>query len=174
MQISFDFAQQKITIEGDELEVVEVLKLAREIAPKLPTINIVSAIAPVSSSSAKPASNGGANHSENGKGSLQTMRQFVRSIDLSNTSEKICAIAYYQKIIASPSRPSLSPKEMGDLFIQCGFQQPGNMPVAMFDSKRKYGFMESASHGQWRISTQGENLIIGKMEEKTEQDVSTN
>jgi hypothetical protein len=167
MQISFDFSQQKITIEGDELELVEVLKLAREIAPKLPTINIVSVTSPASPAPPKPPSNG-----DNNK--LKTMRQFVRSIELSNISERICAIAYYQKVIASPSRPTLSPKEMGDLFVQCGLQQPGNMPVAMFDAKRKYGFMESASHGQWRISTQGENLIIGRMEDKTEQDASTN
>lgn len=38
------------------------------------------------------------------------------------------------------------------------------MPVAVFDTKRKYGYIESTGHGAWRVSTSGENLIVGKLE----------
>jgi hypothetical protein len=159
MQITFDFPKQQINIEGQELELVELLKLVREIAPKIPSINIVT-----QTSKTPPAaitSNGDQPRDEN-NGGRQTMRQFVRSIDLGNISERIAAIGYYLKTHAN--RPCVSPKEMGDLFVQCGFQKPTQMAVAVFDAKRKYGFMESAGHGLWRISTQGENLIMGKLE----------
>ena len=57
---------------------------------------------------------------------------------------------------------------MGDYFIQCGFHKPSQMPVAVFDAKKKQGLVENAGHGAWKISTQGENLIIRKIEEAEE------
>jgi len=166
MQVTFDFPKQQINIEGEELELVELLKLIRDIAPKIPAINIVAQTAQGDES----LGNGGAgkNHKGgNGSGGALTMRQFVKSIVLTNISERIAAIAYYQK--QHNSTPSVSPKELAEFFVQCGFQKPVQMPVAVFDAKRKYGFMESVGHGRWRVSTQGENLIVGKLEAKSEQ-----
>jgi hypothetical protein len=39
------------------------------------------------------------------------------------------------------------------------------MPVALFDTKRKYGLTENSARGSWKISNQGENLIIAKIED---------
>src|SRR5260370_33013562 len=147
MQITFDFPKQQITIDGQELELIELLKLVREIAPKIPTINIVSQTSGQAAPTPAPPSKNG----DGGQGNPATLRQFVRSLQLENISERIAAIGYYHKHFAS--RPNLSPKEFGDLFTQCSFQKPQQMAVAVFDSKRKHGFMESAVHGIWRIST---------------------
>lgn len=157
MHVTFDFSNRRISIEGDAPELVQVLTLAREIAPNLPAINIIT----------EPQKNGNGVPrlgNDHGSESTQTLRQFVRSLSLSNAAERIAAISYYQNKVAKV--PSVSPKEMGDLFTQCGFQKPKQMPVALFDSRRKYGYMESAGHGAWRISTNGENLIVGKLEER--------
>lgn len=160
MQITFDFHGQRISIDGDGPELIELLTLARDIAPKLSSINITTQV--VEKEKAPERISNGAGVPKLEGNSNQTMRQFVRSMELSNISERIAAIAYYQKHFVSI--PNMSPKDLEGLFIQCGFQKPGNMPVAVFDAKRKYGFMESASHGSWRISNQGENLILGKIE----------
>jgi hypothetical protein len=53
-------------------------------------------------------------------------------------------------------------------FTMCGFQKPSQMPLALFDTKRKYGYAENAARGSWRVSNQGENLIIRKLEEARE------
>jgi hypothetical protein len=63
-------------------------------------------------------------------------------------------------------KPSFSPKEMDGWFTMCGFQKPSQMPMALFDTKRKSGYAESVSRGSWRVSNQGENLIIRKIEER--------
>ena len=39
------------------------------------------------------------------------------------------------------------------------------MPVALYDTKRKYGYVDNIGRGMWKISNQGENLIIGKVED---------
>jgi hypothetical protein len=164
MQVLFDFSKQQITIEGEELELVELLKLVREIAPKIPAINIKAQGSQVSDDPSPPL---GAPPARNGSGTTQTMRQFVRSIDLTSMSQKIAAIAYYQKHYGA--NPTFTPKDMGGFFTHCGFQRPAQMPVALFDAKRKYGYVESSGHGMYRVSTQGENLIVGKIEAKPEQ-----
>jgi hypothetical protein len=56
---------------------------------------------------------------------------------------------------------------MDGWFTMCGFQKPAQMPVALFDAKRKYGYTENTGRGMWRISNQGENLMIAKVEEST-------
>jgi hypothetical protein len=95
-----------------------------------------------------------------------TLRKFVRSLSLRNMSERIAAIAYYVNKIEK--RPSFSPKEMDGWFTMCGMQKPSQMSLALFDAKRKYGYMESPSRGVWKVSNQGENLIIRKVEESHE------
>jgi hypothetical protein len=166
VNVSFNFATSSVSIEGDGAELVQVLQLVREIAPNLPNISIVAQAA--TGPKPAPVGNGqSAGNAEIGTGGNQTMRQFVRKLNLTNQSERIAAIAYYQSRHAAI--PTFSPKEMGEWFLQCGMQRPQQMPVAVFDAKKKYGFLESAGHGSWKISTQGENLIVGKLEEHIEQ-----
>jgi hypothetical protein len=94
--------------------------------------------------------------------SAATLRQFVRSLTLDNASERIAAIAYYANKVEG--RQTFSPKEIDGWFTMCGFQKPAQMGVAIFDCKRKYGYLENVGRGMWKISTQGENLILGKLE----------
>lgn len=167
MQVVFDFANQRINVDGEGQELVQLFSLLKEIAPQIPSITFSS-----SSSGAKGAGTnndqGGNGNSGNGGSDIkQTMRQFVRSLSLGSMSEKICAIAYYQKTVLS--RSSFSPKEMGDWFVQCGLEKPAQMPVAVFDAKKKNGYLDNAGHGSWKLDTQGENMIIRKIEEAGEQ-----
>jgi hypothetical protein len=93
----------------------------------------------------------------------KTLRQFVRALTLNNTAERVAAIAYYVNKVEG--RPSFSPKEMDGWFTMCGFQKPSQMSVALFDTKRKYGYADNAGRALWKISNQGENLIIAKLED---------
>jgi hypothetical protein len=159
MRVIFDFARQQVGIEGDGPELVQILGIVREIAPNLPSINIVANQTPVALD--RGTSNG--HRAETiGNSSTKTLRQFAKSIPLKSVYERITAIAHYQNQYGG--RPTFSPKEMGEWFVQCGFTKPSQMPVAFFDCRRRYGYIESASHGSWRITTNGENLIVGLLE----------
>ena len=57
--------------------------------------------------------------------------------------------------------------EMDGWFTMCGFQMPSQMSVALYDTKRKYGYAENIGRAMWRISNQGENLIIAKIEDSS-------
>jgi hypothetical protein len=39
----------------------------------------------------------------------------------------------------------------------------------VFDAAKKHGFLESAGHAKWKLTTQGENLITGKMNETAQE-----
>jgi len=91
------------------------------------------------------------------------MRQFARSLTLSNSAERIAAIGYYVNKIQG--KTSFSPKEVDGWFTMCGFQKPAQMSVTLYDAKRKYGYVDNIGRGMWRISNQGENLIIAKIED---------
>lgn len=160
MKVHFDFDRRAISIEGQEPELVELLKLVREIAPKLPQITISIHSIPVSNQTVANDQKGG---SLAAQASNQSMRQFARSLSLSNAAERIAALAYYGKHIEG--KETFSPKEMSATFMACGFQSPAQMPVAVFDAKKRYGYIESAGRAKWRITTSGENLIVGKTEE---------
>src|SRR5579863_1557531 len=178
MKIVFDFNAQQIGIEGDAPELSDLLTLVRDIAPKLPSISILTGPRHAPGPSL-PAAGGNGNHngaaaaSINGGGTSnggpatglasQTLRQFVRSLSFTSISEKLTAIAFYQGKVGG--RMTFSPKEMGDWFTQCGLEKPAQMAVAVYDAKKKNGFVENAGHGSWKLSTQGENLIIRKIEE---------
>ena len=76
------------------------------------------------------------------------------------------ALGYYATKVLG--KDTFSPKEMSEWFNHCGFIKPSQMAVAISDAKRKYGYLESAGHGLWKLSTSGENLVIGKLEEPVE------
>ena len=165
MKVVFDVIAGRLSIEGDGPDLIKVLETARELAPRLSQIQLITSapagdVQPSSVGNSTPASGRASIASS---ANTATLRQFARSLALTNMSERIAAIAYYVNKIEA--RPSFSPKEMDGWFTMCGFQKPAQMPLALFDAKRKYGYMESASRGVWKISNQGENLIIRKIEE---------
>lgn len=171
MKVVFDLSAGRIAIEGDGPELLKVLESARSLAPQVAQIQLITGHRPDAEQTISrengeilPRPERQSPQSPQGPG---TLRQFVRKLSLDNISERIAAIAYY--IIKIEGRPSFSPKEMDGWFTMCGLQKPSQMPLALFDAKRKYGYTESNSRGIWKISNQGENLIARKIEEADEQ-----
>ncbi len=162
MKVIIDISQGKLAIEGDGPDLIKVLEAARALAPSVHQIQIVTSGPAVRN---QPANGGEVVSATLPPAGNKTLRQFVRALALNNTAERIAAIGYYINKIEG--RPGFSPKEMDGWFTMCGFQKPSQMPVALFDTKRKYGYADSVSRGTWRISNQGENLIIAKLEENT-------
>lgn len=157
MMVTFNFSTQQITIEGDAPELVKVLELAREVAPKLPEIKILTA------GNGKPQPDSSDNQRPGTNGRQLPMREWARRLNLTNQVERITAIGYYMTKVQA--RDSFSPKEMSEWFTHCGFQKPSQMAVVIFDARKKYGYVESTGHGQCRLTTSGENLVLGKLEE---------
>jgi hypothetical protein len=164
MKIVFDVSAGRLAIEGDGPELFKLLEAAKELVPSISQIQIVTG--------SKPAQNPPRTDvPADGTTELAlpstvpsgTLRQFARSLTLANIAERIAAIAYYVNKVQG--RPSFSPKEMEGWFTMCGFQKPAQMSLALFDTKRKYGYADNFSRGLWRVSNQGENLIIAKIEE---------
>jgi hypothetical protein len=166
MKVLFDLASGRIAIEGDGPELLRILQAARELAPHVTQIQITSDVAETGQSPSEEPQRQSSTASSNNNASKMTMRQFARSLALDNASERIAALAYYANKIEG--KPSFSPKEMDGWFTMCGFQKPSQIAMALFDTKRKYGYAESVSRGSWRVSNQGENLIIRKIEERHE------
>src|ERR1700722_15881359 len=142
MQVVFDFANSAVVINGDGPEVVSLFSLIREIAPKLPTITVKAS--GVGQGVAPSGNGGGVDPPPPPSTPHQTMRQFVRSLSLGSLPERVTAIAYYQE--KTLSRPTFSPKDMGDWFTQCGLEKPNQMAVTVFDTKKRNGFIENAGH----------------------------
>lgn len=165
MKVLFDLSSGRIAIEGDGPELLKILQAARELAPLVTQIQITSNMTESVATNSEDAQRPTSTNSLGNGASNMTMRQFARSLALDNASERIAALAYYAKL---EGKPSFSPKEMDGWFTMCGFQKPSQMPMALFDTKRKYGYAESVSRGSWRVSNQGENLIIRKIEERHE------
>jgi hypothetical protein len=166
MKVVFDVSAGRLAIEGDGPELIRVLEVARELAPQVRQIQIITSgsdpdRAAESRDQQSPDAQNGTTPSQSAPPG--TMRQFARSLSLSNAAERIAAIGYYANRIEGKS--SFSPKEMDGWFTMCGFQKPSQMPVALYDAKRKYGYVENIGRAMWRISHQGENLIIGKIED---------
>lgn len=154
VKLTFDFGSRQIIIEGKGDELIKLAQEAKSLVPHFSEIRIID-----EQKSIKPQEMPSqlTTHPtlEQNKGSL---RQFAKSLSLSNTYERIAAIAYYA--IKIEHKPSFSVKEMGDWFGLCGFQKPSLMTVALSDAKRKYGYIESKGRDQWTISTAGENKIM--------------
>jgi hypothetical protein len=166
MKVQFDLPSGRIAIEGDGPELLKILQAARELAPHVTQIQITSNVTESPPTSSEEPQRPLSSPSAGNSSSNMTMRQFARSLALDNASERIAALAYYINKIEG--KPSFSPKEMDGWFTMCGFQKPAQIAMALFDTKRKYGYAESVSRGSWRISNQGENLIIRKIEERHE------
>ena len=166
MRVVFDVSAGRLAIEGDGPELIRVLEAARELAPAISQIQIITSRGGQDRATRSQAQEPGETENRMGSGQSTppaTMRQFARSLSLNNAAERVAAIAYYANRIQG--KQSFSPKEMDGWFTMCGFQKPAQMPVALYDAKRKYGYVENIGRAMWRISNQGENLIIGKTEE---------
>lgn len=166
LKVTFDFSRRQIGIEGDGPELMQILGIAREIAPQLPSINIetiVTAAQDVAGNGHQAATTTTTTPTTTVGGTAPaTMRQFIKNLRLENAAERITAIGYYQK--HHDGRDAFSPKEMEAWFTQCGLQKPAQMSVAIWETKKKYGYLESVGHGASRVNNQGDNLIIGKLE----------
>jgi hypothetical protein len=166
MKVIFDLVAGRLAIEGDGPELLKILQVARELAPNLSQIQIhATGPNPQSPDPHWPSLQlmpGQQNESKQSISAPTTLRQFARQLSLSNASERIAGVAYYVNKI--DTKPSFSPRDMDGWFTMCGFQKPGNMAVAIFDCKRKYGYIENIGRAMWKISTQGENLILGMLE----------
>lgn len=90
----------------------------------------------------------------------ETLKQFVSKLSLSNNYERIAAIGFFKKHRENVDR--FSPKEMDGWFTFCGLQKPAQMPVAFSDCRKRTGYIESLGGGKWRITTDGENLVVSK------------
>lgn len=153
-KLTFDLHAGRIVIEGAEVELIKILQEAKSIAPHFKDINIHGEAA-----SADDA-RGGVTPS----GRKTTVREFAKGLPVNNFYERIAAIAYHA--IKLEGRASFAPKEMSDWFGLCGFQKPSNMRMAFNDAKRKYGYIDRKGHGQWTITTGGENIILEMLERK--------
>ncbi|MBI2823191.1 MAG: hypothetical protein HYX69_00715 [Planctomycetia bacterium] len=170
MKLVLDFAAARIGIEGDGEELLTVLQLARQIAPSLAQIEINTVGRGTTEPHKTPQKQGNSSSiGQNGTGqsaanaSGQTVRQFVRGMKFDNTAERIAAVAYYKKTYEGAD--SFSPKEMANWFSVCGFQKPTQMSVAIFTAGKKYDYVRNLGHAKWALTTNGENLVIGKQNE---------
>ena len=166
MKVLFDLHTKSVSIEGDGPEVVQLLELVRDIAPKLPQITINTS--PTNGEQPKreeikPAINNG----DGGNGG-ETLRQFCRKLSLASNSERIAAIGYFKKHHEQVA--SFTPKEIGQWFTICGFQKPSQMSVAVFDARKRRGYVDTAGQGSWKLTTEGENLVIGKLNNEENED----
>jgi hypothetical protein len=153
-RVTFDLRRGTILVEGPADDLTKLFDAVRAAAPTLKQINIVtndaatSTDVPVHERAEQPS----ANHRP------PAMRDYARRLPLENTSQRIAVLAYYAA--KYDRKPSFTVKEMNDWFGLCGFKKPTQMPVALSDAKRKYGYVESKGRDQWTITTGGENLVL--------------
>ncbi len=158
IKVTFDFANSQIVVEGEQGDLLKIAEQAKALAPTLSEIRILT-----QKIQSAPAKGDVTLESVPGQVSRQpSIREFGRSLNLSNTYERIAALAYHANKIQG--RASFSVKEVSDWFGLCGFQKPAQMPTALADAKRRYGYVENKGRDQWCITTGGENIIIGLLE----------
>lgn len=159
VKVTFDFVAGQIVVEGTEGDLLKLAQEAKSLAPTLSEIRVFTQ---------KPQARAGGLESphvpESGIRKL-SIREFAKSLPLSNTYERIAAIAYHA--IKTDHKPYFSVKQMDDWFGLCGFKKPKMMAVALSDAKRKYEYVENKGRDQWTITTGGENVIIDLLEKKS-------
>ena len=154
VKVTFDFKAGQILVEGAEGDLIKIAQEAKSLAPLLSEIRIITE--QVNSKSLEVANTTSSDVEPN----KRSMRDFAKSLSLGNTYERIAALAYYA--IRVENKSSFSVRDISNWFGLCGFKKPAVMPVALSDTKRKYGYVDSKGRDQWIISTAGENLILEK------------
>jgi hypothetical protein len=156
-RVTFDIRQGLITVEGPAADLNALFETVRAAAPSLKEIRVI-------------ASNGGSLQ-ESGSVSGEprserkpSLRDFARKFSLENTSQRIAVLAYHA--VRIDGKGTFTVKEMNDWFGLCGFKKPTQMPVALQDAKRKYGYVETKGRDQWTIATGGENLVLELVESR--------
>lgn len=161
ISVTFDFAQQKIVIEGEEGDLMKLAQEAKALAPLLKEITITTKTAkPTMDTAASQPTAHPVGASERHLG----MREFARALPVSSVYEKIAALGYHVNKIQG--KQSFSNSEISDWFGLCGWPKPASVAVALNDARRYRGYVESKSRGQWAITTAGENLIIEMLEKQ--------
>lgn len=158
-RVTFDLRRGTILVEGPADDLTKLFDAVRAAAPALKQISIVTNDAitppdvPPHDRVDQPQ-----NQSPNQNHRPPAMREFARRFPFENTYQRIAVLAYYAA--KYDRKASFSVKEMNDWFGLCGFKKPTQMPVALSDAKRKYGYVESKGRDQWTITTGGENLVL--------------
>lgn len=171
MQITFDLLNQKVTVEGEGVELAQILTLVREIAPDIRNIQFA-----IRTGEASASTNGRhvetvARNEPNGHAATNgppppngvTLRDFARSVNPKTMYERAAVVAYYLR--EHEGRATFSPKDLDQRFAICGFQKPRNMAVMLNDCRRRTGYVENVKYGEWRLARDGDNLMIRNLEE---------
>src|SRR5262245_39863867 len=108
MKVVIDVPAGRLSIEGDGPDLMKVLEAARQLAPTVSQINIVTSGTALRDNGPEQPRDASVVHQSQGMGQ-KTLRQFVRGLNLKNISERIAAIAYYVNKIEG--RQGFSPKE---------------------------------------------------------------
>lgn len=157
-RVTFDLRRGTILVEGPTDDLTRLFDAVRAAAPALKHINIVTnnAVAVTELPMPEPVE-----HHVGSSGPNQrppAMRDFARRFTFENTYQRIAVLAYFST--KYDRRPTFTVKDMNDWFGLCGFKKPSQMPVALSDARRKYGYVESKGRDQWTIATGGENLVL--------------
>lgn len=156
-RVTFDLREGKILVEGPADDLTKLFDAVRAAAPALKQINIVTNDAvPSSDVKVNERVDHPANLNQNHR--PPAMRDFARRFSFENSYQRIAVLAYYAA--KYDRQQSFSVKEMNDWFGLCGFKKPTQMPVALSDAKRKYGYVDSRGRDQWTVTTAGENLVL--------------
>jgi hypothetical protein len=161
IKIIYELQTNKLVIEGEEGDLVGLLKMVQELIPSIGTVSIVrpSLIQSGLASLAIPQVIGA---EMSAPVRDLGVREFARRFQVDTAFDRIAVIAYYaNKIKLSPT---FTVKEMNDWFGLCGFAKPKNMAVAFSDTKRKKEFIDSKGRDQWCITTIGENFVMDLLE----------
>ncbi|MBI3021034.1 MAG: hypothetical protein HYY59_03420 [Candidatus Omnitrophica bacterium] len=160
-EVEFDFRRGRIVVRGQESGLLKLAQAAKELAPHLKEIRIIGGAASESDDEARAGERGQGEHPLV-SGRKPAIREFAKSLPLANTYERIAALIYHA--IKIEKKNAVSIKELEDWFSLCGFKKPRLMRIAVYDAKRKYGYVESRGKDQWTISTGGENVLMEKLE----------
>lgn len=155
-RVTFDLRRGTILVEGPPDDLTKLFDAVRAAAPALKHINIVTTGADVAVTSVHESVDQQPGPAGNHR--PPSMRDFARRFAFENTAQRIAVLAFYA--MKYDRKPSFTVKDMNDWFGLCGFKKPSQMPVALSDARRKYGYVESRGRDQWTIATGGENIVL--------------
>lgn len=165
MKVVFNIVNGQVSIEGDGPDLISVLQAVRDVAPKLTEIRLITA-----PTHPKQIVAGAGSHdvpTEENKvnlppaGGAPTLREFVKQVGPESVADRIVALGFYHS--RYQGEDSFSPKQMEQWFDHAGLVKPAQMPVAIFAARKRYGYVDSPSHGRWKVTVAGENAITRKL-----------
>src|SRR5262245_58603229 len=151
-RVTFDLRRGMIVVEGPTDDLTKLFEAVRAAAPALKQINIVANDAIATPALTTPDRVEQLGSSQNHR--APAMRDFARRFTFENAAQRIAVLAHYAA--KYDHKPSFTVRYMSDWFSLCGFKPPTQMPFALSDARRKYGYVENKGRDQWTISTVGE------------------